>query len=196
MCNFEKLLNGEGGSIEKNSPPNKIKPTSKSSDPNPDLAAARQNAAEPTVRNYLRDYLDDANHVEPDHRFNWNRDGTQRLVVKRLRDGHYQSDAQLDLHFKTIKEAWQLIWDFLEESLEKGLRNVRIVHGKGERVKPPARPARMKSYVGQVLQEHLDVFGFCTAEPDQGGSGTTLVWLRKSQEEKDANRERHQSRRS
>ena len=152
--------------------------------------AAREHAVRAASPNYLRDFLDESNHVLPDHEFLWNRDGTQVAVLSRLKLGLYQSDDQLDLHHKLIREAHGLIWSFLSKALENGYRNVRIIHGKGAKSQPPAR---LKSFVGQVLQEHQDVFAFCSAPQELGGSGTTLVWLRKSQRDKEATRERIQS---
>lgn len=154
--------------------------------------AAQEHATKEPSPNYMRDFLDESSQVTPDHQFQWHREGTQVAVLDRLKLGHYASGDQIDLHHRSIREAHGLIWSFLAESLANGHRNVRIIHGKGARSNPPAQ---LKSYVGQVLKEHEDVFAFCSAPRELGGTGTTLVWLRKSELEKEATRERIQSKR-
>ncbi|MYD43857.1 MAG: DNA endonuclease SmrA [Gammaproteobacteria bacterium] len=193
MCDSFKQMLEEDGPVERSPTSNKHPATSGPRKSTQDFAEARNNAEGATLRNYLRDYLDPANRVLPDFVFDWSRDGVQHKVVNRLRHGHYGSDMTIDLHHKSVREAHGLIWDFLNDAVQANCRNVRIVHGKGEKSKPQAT---MKSYVGQVLQEHDDVFAYCTATPDLGGPGCTMVWLRKSEVAKVENRERHQSRRA
>ncbi len=189
MNEFEREMAKDG--VEKNDPTNRVETSNGPSDPTPEQLGARDNAMGDSQRNYLRDFLDDMNCVSPDHVFNWRRDGAQSAVANHLRQGRYPVGDQIDLHHKLIREAHELIWTFLSDALAKGHRTVLIVHGKGAESNPPAR---LKSYVGQALQDHQDVNAFCTAPPEQGGGGATLVWLRKSEEEKEATRERIQSR--
>ena len=153
---------------------------------------AQKHATEEPSPNYMRDFLDESSQVMPDHEFQWHREGTQVAVLDRLKLGHYASGDQIDLHHRSIREAHGLLWSFIAEALENGHRNVRIIHGKGARSNPPAQ---LKSYVGQVLKEHNDVFAFCSAPSELGGVGTTLVWLRKSERDKEATRERILSKR-
>ena len=159
----------------------------------PDLRqlAAREKAVTEPPPNYLRDFLDEDSLVKPDHQFKWQREGTQISVFQYLLRGVYESEVIIDLHHRTIKEAHTLIWDFIASAIENRHRNVLIVHGLGEKSTPQAR---LKSYVGQALVEHDDVFGFCSAPSELGGVGATLVWLRKSEVAKQATRERIQSR--
>ena len=153
---------------------------------------AQSNAIREPSRNYLPDLLETDDLVLPDDEFDWRRDGVQGQVIKWLQLGRYQSGDVIDLHGKRLHEAREIIWEFIEKSMAKGQRNVTIIHGRGERSSPPAQ---LKSYVGLLLKAHNDVFGFCSAPSELGGSGATLVWLRKSEEAKTDTRERHQSRR-
>ena len=188
LSEFER----EMSDVDKLKSPPRNDPTSGPKEPTAQQIAAQRYATEEPSPNYTRDFLDENSQVSPDHVFQWHRDGTQVAVLDRLRLGHYSPGDQIDLHHRSIREAHGLIWAFLSEALAHGHRNVRIIHGKGARSNPPAQ---LKSYVGQVLKEHDDVFAFCTAPAELGGAGTTLVWLRKSEEEKEATRERIQSRR-
>ncbi|MGR5488606.1 Smr/MutS family protein, partial [Vibrio alfacsensis] len=70
---------------------------------------------------------------------------------------------------------------------------VLIVHGRGERSNPPAL---MKSYLAHWLTQIKDVQCVHSAQRFHGGSGAVYVMLRKSQEKKLENRERHQKRTS
>lgn len=151
----------------------------------------RKNATEEPSPNYLSDFLDSSDLVKPYDVFEWRRDGVQVDVVKQFILGFYQTGDLLDLHSCSIKEAHSAIWSFIRSSIDNGHRSICIVHGKGLRSKPPAQ---LKSYVRQVLQQHEDVFAFCVSAKLTGGTGATHVWLRKSEEAKAANRERHQSR--
>ena len=189
MNEFEREMAKDG--VAKNEPINRVESSNGPSEPTPQQYGARVNATVDESPNYLRDFLDDMYRVPPDHVFNWRRDGAQTAVVSLLKHGHYSSGDQIDLHHKSIREAHELIWSFLSDALTNGYRTVSIVHGKGAESNPPAR---LKSYVGQALQDHHDVIAFCTAPPERGGAGATLVWLRKSEQEKDATRERIQSR--
>ncbi len=161
-------------------------------EPTPKQLAAQEHAISEPSPNYLRDFLDESSLVMPEHEFQWRRDGTQVAVLDHMKAGQYTSGDEIDLHHKSINEAHVLIWSFLSEAIANGHRNVKIIHGKGVRSRPPAQ---LKSYVGQVLKEHEDVFAFCTAPTWLGGAGATLIWLRKSEREKEATRERIQSKR-
>ena len=180
----------EMSDVDKLDSPPRIDPTSGPKEPTPRQIAAQEHATKEPSPNYMRDFLDESSQVMPDHIFQWHREGTQVAVLDRLKLGHYASGDQIDLHHRSIREAHGLLWSFLAKALNNGHRNVRIIHGKGARSNPPAQ---LKSYVGQVLKEHDDVFAFCSAPSELGGVGTTLVWLRKSEREKEATRERIQS---
>ncbi|MCV6604775.1 MAG: Smr/MutS family endonuclease, partial [Porticoccaceae bacterium] len=67
-----------------------------------------------------------------------------------------------------------------------------VTHGKGEM---RHKPALLKSCVNHWLRQLDVVLAFHTAQRHHGGSGATYVMLRKSDTQKDENRERHQTRR-
>ena len=188
LSEFER----EMSDVEKLEPPARIEPAAGPKEPTPNQIAAQKHATNEPSPNYMRDFLDERSQVLPDHVFQWRRDGAQAAVLDGMKSGHYTPDDQIDLHHRTIREAHELIWSFLSKALTNGHRNVKIIHGKGEKSRPPAQ---LKSYVGQVLKEHEDVFAFCTAPSGLGGAGATLVWVRKSERDKEATRERIQSRR-
>lgn len=132
--------------------------------------------------------LADVPMVAPRDMLNWRREGVQELVVDRMRKGQYTVMDSLDLHGEKVRRSREMVHDFLVECHRRGLRCVRIVHGRGE-LSPV--PARLKSYVNAWLQVHPLVNAFVSATPPHGGTGAVFVLMKKSKDAKDLNRERH-----
>lgn len=137
--------------------------------------------------------IDYAPMVKPDDIIEFKRDGVQEGVYRKLRLGKYPLQAKLDLHRKTLKEARDEVVKFLQQCMRMDIRTVIIVHGRGERSNPPAL---MKSFLAHWLTQIKDVQCVHSAQRFHGGSGAVYVMLRKSQEKKLENRERHQKRMS
>lgn len=186
---FEEAMRGEG--VQTIELKDRVA-SSTNTEPTLSQLASQANAVQARELNYLSDSLDNRFLVSPDKAFDWSEDGQQINVRYGIRLGRYKAGDQLDLHGKRIQQAHKEIWSFLKRSQDRGHQNVTIVHGKGERSNPPAQ---MKSYVGQVLIEHKDVKAYCSAPEEEGGLGATLIWIRKSDQAKRDNAERHQSRR-
>jgi DNA-nicking Smr family endonuclease len=136
-------------------------------------------------------YLTDApvEPVEPLEVLEYKLDGVQTAVFKKLRQGKYAIEDHLDLHRHTVAEARTAIFQFLQSAIRQGFRTLLITHGKGERSNPPAR---LKSYVNHWLRQIPEVLAFHSAQKHHGGTGSVYVLLRKSEDERLANRERYQ----
>ncbi len=116
------------------------------------------------------------------------RPGIQNGVYRKLRLGHYQVDARLDLHRMVVKRAREEVFSFIREATRLGLRTLLIVHGKGQSKSQGDQTAVLKGYVNHWLQ-HLDlVQAFHSAQPQHGGTGAVYVLLKKSAEQKRENR--------
>ena len=116
------------------------------------------------------------------------RAGIQNGVYRKLRLGHYQVDARLDLHRMVVKRAREEVFSFIREATRLGLRTLLIVHGKGQSKSQGDQTAVLKGYVNHWLQ-HLDlVQAFHSAQPQHGGTGAVYVLLKKSAEQKRENR--------
>ncbi len=135
--------------------------------------------------------IDHAPMIKPDDVIEFKRDGVQDGVYRKFRLGKYPIQARLDLHRKTLKEARDEVVHFLKQCMSMDIRTVVIVHGRGERSNPPAL---MKSYVAQWLTQINDVQCVHSAQRFHGGTGAVYILLRKSNEKKLENRERHQKR--
>ena len=113
---------------------------------------------------------------EPGEPLQFARSGVQRQTLRQLRRGGPSVEAELDLHGLTVAEARKLLASFLVESRERGLRRVRIVHGKG--LRSANREGVLKASVASWLAQWEDVLAFREAPPTQGGAGAVLVLLR------------------
>ena len=100
--------------------------------------------------------------------------GTDILV--KLRRGHWVVQAVVDLHGMTVDEAHDVLADFLLDARNRGLRCVRIIHGKG--LTSPNREPVLKGKVRRWLSQWDDVLAYCEAPRHAGGSGAVIVLLR------------------
>lgn len=103
-----------------------------------------------------------------------------RESLRRLLRGVHAIDHVLDLHGQTQEAAHDMVAYALERGWNEGWRCLQIIHGRG-----------LHSEDGRsVLKERLPgwlaerphgrrILAFTTAPPDRGGTGATLVLLRK-----------------
>ncbi len=96
-------------------------------------------------------------------------------VPRKLRRGHWSLQAEIDLHGMTRDAAREALTLFLAEACKRGLRCVRVVHGKG--IGSPGRVPVLKSKVRAWLVQSDCVLAFVHAPPAQGGHGAVLVLL-------------------
>ena len=143
-------------------------------------------SSEENDRNQLT--LGEIERVNPFDVLAWKKDGVQPRVFRRLAQGKYPIEATLDLHQRTLKEARDDVFRFIRSSSRNGFHSVVIAHGRGDRSDDPAK---LKSYVAHWLVQLADVVGFHSAPRRDGGTGATLVLIRKSPSKKEENRERH-----
>ncbi|MBJ95572.1 MAG: DNA mismatch repair protein MutS [Rickettsiales bacterium] len=78
-------------------------------------------------------------------------------------------NGELDLHNFHPREARDLVNHYLEECVLRGIKTVRIVHGKGS--------GQLKAKVRSVLDKHPRVARYQQAGPGGGNWGATLVEL-------------------
>ena len=151
---------------------------------------ARREAAVAQGASADPNYLDmrDVAVLSPHEIVDWHKDGVQYGVLKKLRHGEYPVQDGLDLHRKTVREARHELYWFLQRALARGLRLVLITHGKGLGAETPAR---LKSHVAYWITRVPEVVACHSAIPRHGGTGALYVLLRKSENERIDNRERH-----
>lgn len=104
------------------------------------------------------------------------RDGLPRRVLTDLRRGRWVVQGELDLHGLTRDQAREALALFVAQALQRGLRCVRLIHGKG--LGSPGRVPVLKHLSRGWLAQRDDILAFCQARPHDGGEGALLVLLR------------------
>ena len=104
------------------------------------------------------------------------RNGIGATTLRKLRRGHWVIQGELDLHGLTSVEAHGLLVEFLNRCARRGLRCVRIIHGKGLRSKN--REPVFKRKVAGWLMQREEILAFCQAPRADGGSGAVVVLLK------------------
>ena len=102
-------------------------------------------------------------------------EGIGRDVLRKLRRGHWVIQGELDLHGMNRAQAAAAVSEFLHHCLRRGVRCVRIVHGKGlgSRNREPVLKGLLRKW---LLRE--EVLAYCQAPAAEGGSGAVLVLLK------------------
>lgn len=120
----------------------------------------------------------DPGDIESGEELLFSRPGIQKSVFRKLRTGKYAVETELDLHGMFAKEARGLVGAFIHDSQARGLRCVRIIHGKG--LSSPNKIPVLKNKVNQWLQQMDAVLAFSSALPVDGGTGAVYVLLKKA----------------
>lgn len=79
-------------------------------------------------------------------------------------------DGVLDLHTFQPRQVKELVRDYLAACQERGILQVRVIHGKGAGV--------LLRTVHALLARHPEVISYALASQAFGGSGATIVNLR------------------
>ncbi len=116
---------------------------------------------------------DDDIEMEEDHAYL--RPGLPRDVLRKLRAAHWVVQDEIDLHGLTGDEAALATAAFLADSGKRGLRCLRIVHGKG--LRSVNREPVLKGRIRKLLARRAEVLAFAEPRPADGGSGAVIVLL-------------------
>jgi dsDNA-specific endonuclease/ATPase MutS2 len=82
----------------------------------------------------------------------------------------FEINGVLDLHTFRPSELGDLIPDYIGLCLEKDIRRIRIIHGKGI--------GTLRETVHALLKRDLRVQRYDLADQTEGGWGATIAWLR------------------
>ena len=114
--------------------------------------------------------------MQPGDSLSYVQPGIQKQVFRKLKRGQYSIEAELDLHGLTRDEAQQQLNEFIFEVRERGMRCIRIIHGKG--YGSSNQGPVIKPLVNQWLRKRNEILAFCSARPVDGGTGAVYVLVK------------------
>jgi DNA-nicking Smr family endonuclease len=155
--------------------------------PTPDKAERKAPRPLPIARHHLADEqaaleesLSDEFNVDTlldtDHELSYARTGIGSDTLRKLRRGHWVIQSQLDLHGMRREEAREALAEFLRNAVKRGMRCVRVIHGKG--LGSINKEPVLKSKVRSWLVQKEEVIAFCQARAADGGAGALVVLLK------------------
>lgn len=124
----------------------------------------------------LSDEMDVEALLDTDDSLSFRRSDVGPDVLKRLRRGVWSIQAQLDLHGLRRDQAREALNQFFKVAVQRRLRCVRVIHGKGHG--SPGRTPVLKDKVKRWLVQKEEVMAYVQARPSDGGHGALVVLLR------------------
>jgi DNA-nicking Smr family endonuclease len=130
---------------------------------------------EAVLHEAISDEFDPEVLLDTDESLSYCRAGVSQEIVKKLRRGAWIVQAQLDLHGMRREEAREALSEFIREASKKGLRCLRVIHGKG--LGSVGKEPVLKGKVRAWLVQKEEVIAFSQARAHDGGAGAVLVLL-------------------
>lgn len=142
------------------------------------LPIARQHLADEqaALQESLSDEFTLETLLDTDEALSYARNGIGQDVVRKLRRGNWAIQSQLDLHGLRTDEAREALGEYLRAAIRRGIRCVRIIHGKG--LGSINKEPVLKHKVRNWLVQKDEVLAFCQARGADGGAGALIVLLR------------------
>ena len=140
------------------------------------IAHQRMADEEAALQESLSDEFSIDTLLDVDETLSFARSGIGPDVMRKLRGGGWVTQDQLDLHGLRTDQAREALGQFIRNSVKRGFRCVRIIHGKGlgSMNKKPV----LKSKVRNWLVQKDEVIAFVQARAADGGSGALMVLLK------------------
>jgi DNA-nicking Smr family endonuclease len=130
------------------------------------------------LRDSLNDFWPSVADIDMGESLSFLRNGLPRQTLRKLRAGHWVVQEELDLHGLRVDEAKSALVDFLHHCKKRGLRCLRVIHGKG--LRSLNREPVLKFKVRNWLMQRDEILAFIEARPVAGGSGAVIVLLKGS----------------
>lgn len=129
-----------------------------------------------TLVDSLSDHFIPAHELESDEELRYLRDGQSPIILSKLRRGKWVIQAHIDLHGLISDEARAYVSEFISSCKKRGIRCVRIVHGKGlgSRNKEPILKQKLRGW----LMQKDEVIAYAQAKQQDGGSGAVVILLK------------------
>ncbi len=124
----------------------------------------------------LSDHYIPAYELETGEEMLYLRNGHSPDILRKLRRGKWVVQANMDLHGLISDEARLYVASFIGDCKKRGIRCIRIVHGKGlgSRNREPILKQKLRGW----LMQKDEVIAYAQAKPEDGGSGAVIVLLK------------------
>lgn len=124
----------------------------------------------------LSDHYIPAYEIETGEELLYLREGHSPDILRKLRRGKWVIQAHIDLHGLISDEARLYVATFISDCKKRGIRCIRIVHGKGlgSRNREPILKHKLR---GWLIQKD-EVIAYAQAKEQDGGSGAVVVLLK------------------
>lgn len=142
----------------------------------PPIPVQQQLDDQRVLREAISDEFDASTLLDVDDALSFRRPGVGTDVTRKLRKGEWSIQREIDLHGFRREEAREALAEFIRDAHRKGIRCVRVVHGKG--LGSPGKTPVLKGRVQSWLIQKNEVLAFVQARGDEGGAGALVVLLR------------------
>jgi len=102
-----------------------------------------------------------------------------RILHRKIAQGHLRIEARIDLHGLTQKQAYSLLLYFVQSAQSRGLRYVLVVTGKGISSGSDGILRENVPYWLETVPFRLCVHAFKSAARHHGGNGALYIKLRR-----------------
>lgn len=143
--------------------------------PHPPHPVSRQRDDEEVLAASVSDHIDHEALLDTDESLSYSAPGIGPDVLRRLRRGEWSVQDEIDLHGHRVDEAREALVAFLRESIKRGSRCVRVVHGKG--LGSGNRGPVLKNAINRWLRKWDCVLAFVSTPQVDGGTGAVYVLL-------------------
>jgi DNA-nicking Smr family endonuclease len=165
------LFRAEMRDVAPQAPVNRVEPQRARPEPVP----AQSRADERAVLRELARLAADDDDTELEDDWAYLRPGLPREILRKLRRTHWVIQDQVDLHGLSGDEAALATAVFLADCRRRGVRCVRIVHGKGLRSR--GREPVLKGRIRRLLTRRDEVLAFVEPRAAHGGGGAVVALL-------------------
>ncbi|MGL4667532.1 MAG: Smr/MutS family protein [Saezia sp.] len=142
----------------------------------PPFPMKRLQGNEEVMLSSLSDEFDVEALLDKDEALSYRQSGISLDILRKLKRGHWNIQAELDLHGYRRDDAREALHTFVHQAGAQGLRYVRIIHGKG--LSSPGKTPILKAHVLSWLMQSKNVLAYTQARAADGGAGALIVLLR------------------
>ena len=166
-----ELFRAEMRGVKRAPPVNRVEPWR----PKPSPVPAQRILDERAVLEELARLGTDGDDAELEDDSLFLRPGLPRDILRKLRRTHWVIQDDVDLHGLGADDAAAATAAFLADCRRRGVRCVRIIHGKGLRSR--GREPVLKRRIRKLLTRREEVLAFVEPRAVHGGGGAVVVLL-------------------